>query len=745
MRLRIELLSDLCAGSGEAVAGIVDTEVTSDPYGIPLIPGRRIKGLFREAAKELLEYSMVSKEAVEAMFGMPGEEGPGIYFDTLYPTDYTKMRDLLREMEQNEELKRFTEKEWVRSFYMDVRTHTAIDANGIADENTLRNIRVICQKHGSNEKAQNLVFEGDVQLSGEMKEEQKQLLIKCAQIVRHMGLYRTRGYGNVKCSFSEIEDSVDNIALECCREQEKEANRIENSSIGVLLNLEQPCVMESDYISGRMLCGVFAGAKMQQLRKEGKNTEQLHKDEDFYRLFLSGEVEYGFCWPYENKRVYYPIPLSFLREKKSTNNKVYDLAGCEEDKEEEFLNEKERFANGFASFQISNGEVDGYCKTVQRVSENHHRRPEDRSMGHAARKNESNVMAAGQLFSMEMVKEDQEFFGEIRGSEELLKKLKELIPEGGVLHLGASRTAQYGKARIHYINYKEREGDEEQEDRTVISLRSPLVVTDCYGRESTDLEDVFRTILPGKKLSDYHVLPIFKEETFGGYQAKWRMPIPQRRGLAAGSVMVIYDDLDLEEEEAREMEQRSYGKYRSEGYGRIAVNRHGQAETGNLQEKIAKQSGRKSMNLRDYNACEPKAYMDICLRRRVLEECERIDCMRKIKRRISEVPNAHVLSGMMQVIRTSSDFGLLKKQLNKASERATKKNAEWYKKICMEIYTEQGSENIFQKQSIWSVRERKAFWGDQMERLLGEKEGFPIFQEIMNQMLYEAHYKQGKR
>ena len=65
MKLYIKLLSDLCTYSGESYNSMVDTDVVYDKYGIPYIPAKRIKGCIREAALELLEFGLISKDTYE--------------------------------------------------------------------------------------------------------------------------------------------------------------------------------------------------------------------------------------------------------------------------------------------------------------------------------------------------------------------------------------------------------------------------------------------------------------------------------------------------------------------------------------------------------------------------------------------------------------------------------------------------------------------------------------------------------
>ncbi|MGI8912229.1 MAG: RAMP superfamily CRISPR-associated protein, partial [Chloroflexota bacterium] len=54
LELRLELLSDAAPGSG-AGGPLVDRDVVVDELGLPVLPGRRLKGLLREACQEVQE------------------------------------------------------------------------------------------------------------------------------------------------------------------------------------------------------------------------------------------------------------------------------------------------------------------------------------------------------------------------------------------------------------------------------------------------------------------------------------------------------------------------------------------------------------------------------------------------------------------------------------------------------------------------------------------------------------------
>ena len=55
MQIRLTLLSDTLSGSGEGMAGVIDTDSTFDEYGFPFIPAKRIKGIIKETPLDNLE------------------------------------------------------------------------------------------------------------------------------------------------------------------------------------------------------------------------------------------------------------------------------------------------------------------------------------------------------------------------------------------------------------------------------------------------------------------------------------------------------------------------------------------------------------------------------------------------------------------------------------------------------------------------------------------------------------------
>ena len=74
MRIKIELLSDLCTCSGETYNSIVDMDIVYDENGIPYIPAKRIKGCIREAALEMCEMGLMDRNQYVHIFGEAGSK-----------------------------------------------------------------------------------------------------------------------------------------------------------------------------------------------------------------------------------------------------------------------------------------------------------------------------------------------------------------------------------------------------------------------------------------------------------------------------------------------------------------------------------------------------------------------------------------------------------------------------------------------------------------------------------------------
>jgi len=67
--LLIELLSDSTFSRGEGTAGVVDTDVEHDEFGLPFIGGKTIRGLLRDSWLSICEHFSTLNDAAERVLG----------------------------------------------------------------------------------------------------------------------------------------------------------------------------------------------------------------------------------------------------------------------------------------------------------------------------------------------------------------------------------------------------------------------------------------------------------------------------------------------------------------------------------------------------------------------------------------------------------------------------------------------------------------------------------------------------
>jgi len=150
LTLTLQLKSDATFGRGEGVAGWVDVEVQHDPYGLPFLGGRTLKGILNEECANIL-YSLGKigqqdqwRKAAQLLFGNPGSTLGNR--SMLHVGDATLPADLRQAVQQSVESGALTRSQVLESLTA-VRRQTAVNAeSGAPDEHTLRTMRVILRE-----------------------------------------------------------------------------------------------------------------------------------------------------------------------------------------------------------------------------------------------------------------------------------------------------------------------------------------------------------------------------------------------------------------------------------------------------------------------------------------------------------------------------------------------------------------------------------------------------------------------
>ncbi|SHF45012.1 CRISPR/Cas system CSM-associated protein Csm3, group 7 of RAMP superfamily [Caldanaerobius fijiensis DSM 17918] len=193
----ITLESPTVLGSGEGWGSLIDTDVVFDDIGLPYFPSKRFKGLLRHSAVNVIDMFRQSGlnflndvDVIYRAFGRAGDNESGVViFNNLYLPDYEIGRQWLKYLLESRRLSRIISKDTIIDSMTIIRQHTSIDNEGLAENGSLRTIRAL--KRG-------LRFEGYLDFIYPDDDVLKLLALSCINL-RHVGLMRHKGYGEVDC------------------------------------------------------------------------------------------------------------------------------------------------------------------------------------------------------------------------------------------------------------------------------------------------------------------------------------------------------------------------------------------------------------------------------------------------------------------------------------------------------------------------------------------------------------------
>lgn len=178
---RIEFYDYWNTSSGLSGGAFADTLCLKDKNGLPYLPGKTVKGLFREAAELLLElkHKEISKEFIEDIFGERERQtnDPNSDKKTAIAKAYFTNANL------NVETANAITYDLSPFLYESIAS-TALEPTGIAKRYSLRRI----------EYALPCSLYGEILNASDYKSQ----LIDCAAFIKRLGLNRHRGYGRCK-------------------------------------------------------------------------------------------------------------------------------------------------------------------------------------------------------------------------------------------------------------------------------------------------------------------------------------------------------------------------------------------------------------------------------------------------------------------------------------------------------------------------------------------------------------------
>ena len=566
-RINIKLKSDLCIGSGYSYEGVVDNDVCYNENGIPYIPGRRIKGCLKEAA----ELISLPAEEINELFGTGGNRNvQKIFVGNAYPVGYKELNEELSLLKKCKKYENDLSVQRILNMFTHIRENTSIDRQtGTADENTLRFTRVINQYHTAENKEE-MVFISEIQFEYDEKS-----LERIVKSLRHMGLSRNRGIGNVSCSMEHVEFLPESGTVPICSGDQTPA-RLDYQIVNI-----QPLMMSAindnrseKYISGQNVLGALAGIYLEKQKSSTADGDELFED-----LFLNGNVCYSNLYISDKKQdgremiPYVPIPL-FLNELKKPKEivnitKTYDGRhyGTEGRLDAGNGNQPKKLKEKYGAIMENGISI--------RILE-----PEtDIEFHHTNKKSYASDSAEdGQLYSFTVLRQGQYFSGSIYGKKCHLEILKWLL-ENGTLRMGKSKTAQYGACSVSYMQIKDtgKKDHVKAGEEVLAVLESDGIFLVPELGYTNRYEKALKRIAEDLKIS-YEIpensYSSIQTCTVSGYHTLWNLKKPSLPAIRAGSVF------HYKLTEDAEIEASSWvGEKNHEGFGKIKIYHcHGLAE-----------------------------------------------------------------------------------------------------------------------------------------------------------------------
>ena len=533
MKIRIELLSDLCTYSGKTYNSLVDMDVIYDEYGIPYIPAKRIKGCIREAALEMQELGVISAEEYHRLFGREGNQKSTFWLSNAYIKDYKQILSDLQKFQ----VKELVTPQNVLEQYTSMRTQTAVNLeNGVADKTSLRTMRVVNK---------GLVFEAECAV----KEEDKKNFKNAASLVKHMGVSRTRGLGLVCMTVDEKSEEKKwrgkREALLALKEQLGEHNRMEYQ---IHLNSAMICksaqgnqAVTQDYIAGSKVLGLLA-SKMGDERYRN-----LMKNEGF-------QVSNAYIMS-ESKRC---IPARISLQKIKDQSYKEDGTITLKDAVCGTVRTKEQMTAAGADYMDSENRI---CEVTTEISY-HHQRPKNKAIGKA-----TGLDDGSSFYQLGAICADQTFGGYIYADKESAETILDTLAERKEIRMGYGKSSEFGAIDLNITNIRTPEVHSEQVNDAVVTLASDVILYNENGMLTTDTETLKEYLEDIVNIADLEIRrPFLRYETIGGYNTTWKCRKPIFHALGKGSVFVLHSDqgfdLDL-------LNRQFIGERVAEGYGEL--------------------------------------------------------------------------------------------------------------------------------------------------------------------------------
>lgn len=560
-KIEIELMSDLCSGSGYAFSGTIDNDVCFDDAGLPYIPARRLKGVLREDAS-MLETLGITQETVDNLFGRSRQaDRTGLILGNAYLDRYQTLRNSIVEMREDPEIKPFLSSQRILDQFTSVRAQTRLE-DGTADENTLRFIRVVRQYSIISED-EPLRFYARVSYPDEY-EEALSVIVRAA---RNIGMNRNRGLGSVRMKLIPDKEPRHHLSVKIPAHAGQIQVFFRNTE--PLMICEENNLASENYIPGKAVRGAFASAYL-------RDPEHSAEDQAFKDLFLNGKTCYSPLYISDGKHLFYPAP-AFINKMKKSGKYVNSIRLSEADEGHD------------PDYDPRNGnqpkKLKGKYLNISADGAITERTAENRIIYHHSAQDPDNPI----LYAQKVIASGQIFAGTITFPEERRGVIEQLL-NTGIFYFGKSKTAQYGKCELLKVDAVPAAEDTihvNSGDVLLVALSSPGIFMN--DRDYTvKFDEVYRLIAEDLNIQDVtdpldscslkieegpeypsdlpensQLFSMLSTTTVKGFSGVWNLRRPPVPAIAAGSTFVYRF------RNSADVVMKSIGTRRAEGCGLV--------------------------------------------------------------------------------------------------------------------------------------------------------------------------------
>lgn len=551
--IEITLRSDLCCGTGEANGVAVDQVTATDQLGLPVIPGKRLKGLLREQADIVATAPMV-----DALFGRAGESQGKLVFSDARVEGYDELLRLIKE-EQDPPAR-------VARAFTITRTQTRVDADGVAADSSLRTIELVRRCDAEGEPTR---FRCRVLAQG-INQDEREAFRDAVRCLRAIGLGKTRGLGEVSCKASWQRAGQLNDSGTTVRTADDGADEL---VVPYRIRLLSDAVLQGgpagplDYVPGSALQGVFA-------------REFSQRDPAFFQAHVLRNTRFSNAYPDLAETPggegipSEPVPRTWRTMKNASalvpNGALplYDAAtGYRPEKPVQQV-----ALSGYAAM--------GNCTLVGG--------PDASLSFHSSSRSSRQGQ---QFYSMRSLNAGQSFSGTITAVPEAIEAFRAAVARhGGRFALGTATHAGYGACAIE-IGLKAKQTRTvylRAGERVAIRLASDLAYVDGQGNNVCDVDSLARWLSGSGALgfpfraelgaSPEDCQAYMGEVVVGGFNSHWRLPKRQLIAFAKGSVLIVTVCTGPDGISEYEVPATAWvGLMQTEGFGQVRVEKVGSA------------------------------------------------------------------------------------------------------------------------------------------------------------------------